>query len=97
MIKLDMYDIIKMPLLTEKSNSLESLGKYVFIVRSDSNKVQIKKAVEQIFSVEVKSVNIINMQGKAKVFKGKKGKRASFKKAVVTTKDMKKIEFSKGV
>ena len=92
-----MYDIIKMPLLTEKSNSLESLGKYVFIVSSDSNKIQIKKAVEHIFNVEVKNVNIINIQGKTKVFKGKKGKRVSFKKAIVTTKDMKKIEFSKGV
>ena len=57
-----MYDIIKMPLLTEKSNSLESLGKYVFIVSSDSNKIQIKKAIEHIFNVEVKNVNIINIQ-----------------------------------
>jgi large subunit ribosomal protein L23 len=96
-MKLNLYDIIKKPLLTEKSNSLESLGKYIFIVSPESNKAQIKKAIGQIFKVEVKGVNIINIHGKTKVFKGRKGKRSSFKKAIITTKDMKKIEFSKGV
>jgi len=96
-MKLNVYDIIKKPLLTEKSNSLETLGKYVFIVSPESNKAQIKKAIEQIFKVEVKGVNIINIHAKTKVFKGRKGKRSGFKKAIITTKDMKKIEFSKGV
>lgn len=96
-MKLNLYDVIKKPLLTEKSNSLEALGKYVFIVSPESNKAQIKKAIEQIFNVEVKGVNIINIHGKTKIFKGRKGKRSGFKKAVITTKDMKKIEFSKGV
>ena len=66
-MKLNVYDIIKKPLLTEKSNSLETLGKYVFIVSPESNKAQIKKAIEQIFKVEVKGVNIINIHGKTKV------------------------------
>lgn len=96
-MKLNVYDVIKRPLLTEKSNSLEALGKYVFVVDPDSNKVQIKRAIKQIFNVEVKQVNIINIHGKTKIFKGKKGKRSSFKKAIITTKYMKKIEFSKGV
>ena len=96
-MKLNVYDVIKKPLLTEKSNSFEALGKYVFIVSPESNKTQIKKAIEQIFKVEVKNVNIINIHGKTKVFKGRKGKRSGFKKAIITTKDMKKIEFSKGV
>lgn len=97
MNKVDWYDIVKKPLLTEKSNSFESLGKYVFIVNSKSNKLQVKKAVEEIFNVKVTKVNVINMDGKAKVFKGRKGKRASYKKAIITTKDKKKIEFSKGI
>ena len=96
-MELNVYDIIKKPVLTEKSSSLESLGKYVFIVSPESNKAQIKKAIEQIFKVEVRGVNIINIYGKTKVFKGRKGKRPGFKKAIITTKDMKKIEFSKGV
>ena len=97
MNKVDWYDIIKRPLLTEKSNSFENLGKYVFIVNSKSNKLQVKKAVEQVFNVKVTKVNVINMDGKAKIFKGRKGKRSSYKKAIITTKDKKKIEFAKGI
>jgi len=93
----DMYNIIKRPLLTEKSSKIESLGKYVFIVSKESNKTQIKKAAETIFNVKVKSVNIVNIHPKAKTFKGKKGTRPGFKKAVITTEGMKKIEFSKGI
>ena len=97
MNNIDLYDIIKKPLLTEKSNSIENLGKYVFIVDSQSNKLQIRKAIKKIFNVEVIKVNIINMDGKVKIFKGRKGRRSSYKKAIITTKDKKKIEFSKGV
>lgn len=92
-----MYDVILRPLLTEKGNDLENIGKYLFSVNVNSNKSQIKKAFEKIFDVEVKSVNIINICGKIKIFKGTKGKRPNIKKAIVTTKDMKKIEISKGV
>jgi large subunit ribosomal protein L23 len=92
-----MYDVIKKPVLTEKSNALESLGKYVFVVDKRSNKGQIKKAVQKIFDVTVKSVNIINIPAKLKVFKGKKGRRSACKKAVITTKNMQKIEFSNGI
>lgn len=91
------YDIIKKPLLTEKSNKIEPLGKYIFIVSRDSNKGQIKKATEQIFDVKVKHVNIINTRAKSKIFKGRKGTRPGFKKAIVTIKGAKKIEFSKGI
>jgi large subunit ribosomal protein L23 len=97
MIELRAYDVLRRPVLTEKSNYLGDQGKYVFVVDKDSNKLQIKKAVEKVFDVVVKSVNIINVPGKTKVFKGKKGKRSGYKKAVVTTKDMQKIEFSKGI
>lgn len=89
-------DRIRRPVITEKSNMIEKQGKYCFIISNTSNKIQIKHAVEEIFKVEVKSVNIINTRGKQKTFKGRKGVRTSLKKAIVTTKNMKKIEFLKG-
>ena len=94
---MDIFNIIKKPLLTEKNDKLTALGKYIFIVDPKSNKNHIKKAVEKIFNVNVKYVNISNYYGKVKVFKGKKGRRSSFKKAIVTTDNMKKIEFSRGI
>ncbi len=90
-MKLNIYDVIKKPLITEKSSGFESLGKYAFLVRADSNKVQIKKAVEGIFKVKIKRVNIINVHGKSKIFKNQKGNRPGFKKAIITTQDMKKL------
>ena len=98
MLELKAYDILKNPAQTEKSNNLsEKQGKYVFVVDTASNKAQIKKAVEKIFNVTVKSVNVISVPAKTKYFKGRKGERKGYKKAIVTTKDMQKIEFSKGV
>lgn len=90
-------DRIRRPVITEKSNRIEKQGKYSFIISRTSNKTQIKDAIEEIFKIEVKSVNIMNIYGKQKIFKGRKGVRASLKKAIVTTKNMKKIEFSKGL
>ena len=76
MIESKAYDILRKPAQTEKSNNLsEKQGKYVFIVDTASNKTQIKKAVEKIFNVTVKSVNVISTPAKTKYFKGKKGKR----------------------
>lgn len=98
MLESKAYDILKKPLQTEKSNNLsEKQGKYVFVVDTESNKTQIKKAVEKIFNVVVKSVNVISAPPKIKYFKGRKGKRKAYKKAIVTTKNMQKIEFSKGI
>ena len=98
MLESKAYDILKKPLQTEKSNNLsEKQGKYVFVVDTESNKTQIKKAVEKIFNVVVKSVNVISVPAKIKFFKGRKGKRKAYKKAIVTTKNMQKIEFSKGI
>jgi large subunit ribosomal protein L23 len=98
MKKFALYDIIRKPLLSEKSNLLEKNNKqYAFIVSSDASKNHIKRAVETIFGISVLSVNTLNVQGKKKVFKGRKGQQASYKKAIVTTKDKKKIEFLKGI
>ena len=89
------YDIIKKPVITERSMSGIAENKYVFEVQGDANKVEIKKAIEEIFDVTVIKVNTINVCGKAKRTGAyPMGKTASWKKAVVTlTEDSKEIEF----
>jgi large subunit ribosomal protein L23 len=79
------YDIIIRPLITEKSNiHRELFNKVSFVVRRDANKVQIKKAVENIFKVKVKKVNTVIVRGKMRRYGRYIGKRASYKKAIVT-------------
>ena len=87
------YDIIKKPVITERSMSGIAENKYVFEVQGDANKVEIKKAVEEIFGVKVAKVNTIKLPGKWKRMGVHVGKRSDIKKAVVTlTADSKKIE-----
>lgn len=78
------YQILKSAIQTEKSNKDSVFGKYYFDVDSSCNKKQIKSLISSIFSVKVKEVNIINVASKIKRFKGKKGERNSYKKAIVT-------------
>ena len=91
----NVYDIIRRPVITEQS--MEAVGdkKYVFMVDVESNKTEIKAAVEQIFGVKVAKVNTVRMQGKVKRTGAYPvGKRAEYKKAIVTlTADSKTIEF----
>ena len=91
------YEIIKKPLITEKATTLGEEKKYVFEVSSDSYKLSIKKAVEQIFEVKVKVVNIINTKGKIKKFKGTKGRRSDVKKAIVTLEQDYTIDLAGGI
>jgi len=92
MRKLTEYDYIIRPVITEKSQGFQELGKYVFEVHQNSNKMQIKKAIESLFNVKVSSVNMLKKPSKNKVFKGQKGRRPGFKKAIVSTVDKKRIE-----
>jgi large subunit ribosomal protein L23 len=92
MKKMISFDLIIEPILTEKSQGFQEMGKYVFKVHSSANKKQIKKSIEEIFKVGVSSVNIIQKPSKNKVFKGKKGVRAGFKKAVVSIVGKQRIE-----
>jgi len=88
------YDVIIKPLLTEKSYSDVANKKYAFIVKRDSNKTEIKKAVEDIFNVKVEKVNTLNYDGKFKVQGRAQGYTSKYKKAYVTlSKDSKSIEF----
>ena len=93
------YDIIKRPVITEKSMALTQDRKYTFLVAKDANKIQIGKAVEEIFGVKVAKVNTINMDGKLKrTGRFPAGRRASYKKAIVTlTEDSKSIEIFEGM
>ena len=77
-------NIIKRPILTEKSTNLNQFNQYSFVVNRTSNSIQIKKAIEKIFKVKVIKVNTSIMRGKLKSFKGKMGYKKDYKKAIVT-------------
>ena len=88
------YDIIRKPIITEKSMNATAEKKYTFKVDVNANKVEIKKAIEEIFGVKVEKVNTINVLGKFKRMGVHVGKRADWKKAIVKlTDDSKTIEF----
>ena len=89
------YDIIIRPIITERSMASVADKKYVFEVAPSAGKIEIKKAIEEIFGVKVAKVNTINMYGKEKrMGRYPAGRRPSWKKAMVTlTADSKAIEF----
>ena len=92
------YDIIVKPIITEQSMEETADKKYVFQVAIDANKIEIKKAVEEIFGVKVAKVNTIRMDGKEKRMGVHIGRRANWKKAMVKlTADSKTIEFFEGM
>ena len=92
------YDVIIKPVITEKSMMGVAEKKYVFQVAKDANKLEIKKAVEEIFSVKVDSVNTMNVSGKVKRMGVHVGKTASWKKAVVQlSADSKALEIFEGM
>ncbi len=81
------YQIIKSPLITEKATNLGSFNQYVFWVDKRSNKIEIKKAIEEIYKVKVVKVQTMNVKGKTKRIRwGQEGKTSSWKKAIVTLK-----------
>ena len=93
------YDIIIKPVITEQSMADVADKKYVFQVAINANKTEIKAAVEEVFGVKVEKVNTIRMQGKVKRTGAyPAGKRAAYKKAIVTLKaDSKTIELFEGM
>lgn len=94
----DPHDIIIRPIVTEASMDNMADKKYTFVVDKKSNKTEIKNAVELIFGVKVDSVNTMNMLGKNKRMGVHVGKKADWKKAIVTlTKESKTIEFFEGI
>ena len=97
-MSMNSYDIIRKPVITEKSMAAMAEKKYTFIVHMSANKVQIKKAVEEVFGVKVEKVQTVRTMGKTKRVGVHVGKRADQKKAIVTlAKDSKGIEFFEGM
>ena len=88
------YDVIIKPVVTEASMDMLADKKYTFKVATDANKIEIKKAVEEIFGVKVEKVTTMNFDGKLTRMGRFEGRRAAYKKAVVKlTADSKTIEF----
>lgn len=93
----NLYDVIRNPIITEKTTMLSEYRKYTFKVLQDSNKNLVKKAVELVFGVKVQKVNILNLKGKSKRFKGVIGRRSDTKKAIVTLEKNQSIDLAGGV
>lgn len=91
------YNTILSPHVTEKATMGSEHGQVTFKVALEATKPQIKEAVETLFGVKVKAVNTIVQKGKTKVFKGFRGKRSDFKKAIVTLEQGQVIDTTAGV
>ena len=88
------YDVIKKPLVTEKTATKKDANNVVaFVVNKDANKIEIKQSVEKLFKVEVTAVKTINVAGKVKRVGKNLGKRSNWKKAYVTLKEGSTIDF----
>ena len=88
------YSIIKKPITTEKSTTLQQFNQYSFVVSKDTNSNEIKQAIEKIFKVKVLKINTSILRGKIKTFKGSFGFRKDIKKAIVTLKEGNTIDSS---
>jgi large subunit ribosomal protein L23 len=97
MAKIDAYDIILRPVISEKSTLASEYNQVMFDVRGEASKPQIKQAVEQLFSVKVKAVNTLVRKGKKKVFRGIRGRQNDVKKAIVTLEDGHSIDVTTGL
>lgn len=86
------HRIFKSPHFTEKSAGLNERGVYVFKIKPEANKIEIKKAIVKIYGVKAEKVNIIKVPAKEKFIRGKWGKKPGYKKAVVYLKKGEKIE-----
>tara|TARA_S200000501_G_C20352572_1_gene538277 strand:+ start:66 stop:356 length:291 start_codon:yes stop_codon:yes gene_type:complete len=93
----NIYDIIKLPVVTEKSTKISENNQFVFKVAINASKGQIKNSIEKVFKVKVKAINTIKVKGKKKVFKGTPGKRSDFKKAIITLVKGETLDYSGGV
>ncbi|MFK7866562.1 MAG: 50S ribosomal protein L23 [Alphaproteobacteria bacterium] len=91
------YNIIRSPVVSEKSTLLSQHNQVMFNVAMDSNKIEIKKAVEMLFEVKVDAVNTLVRKGKQRRFRGRKGQLSDCKKAIVTLADGENLDLSSGI
>lgn len=94
---LGVFDVIRAPVITEKSTVASEQNKYTFKVANDSTKQDIKIAVETLYKVKVEKVNTLTVKGKVKRFRGRLGKRSDVKKAIVKLASGQKIDLSSGL
>lgn len=94
MKKEDLYDVLRAPVITEKSSILAQFSKYVFKVNVDVAKSTVKRAIEHIFNVKVLKVNSIKTKGKVKMFRRTKGEQSDYKKMIVTLEKGKTIDLN---
>lgn len=94
---MDLRDVIIRPIVTEKSTGMAEIDKYVFEVAGDVNKVQIQEAVEKIFEVNVKAVNVSRVRGKWRRYGRSRGRRPDWKKAIVTLQRGQTIDIFPGI
>ncbi len=97
MSKFSNYDVIRNPVVTEKSTNLSDHSQVVFDVAIDATKPQIKAAVEALFEVKVKAVNTLVRKGKVKRFRNRLGVRNDVKKAIVTLAEGQTIDIASGI
>ena len=91
------YDIIRSPVVTEKSTLGSEHNQVTFRVAMDATKPEIKSAVETLFKVKVSAVNTLRQEGKVKRFRGIKGRRPNYKKAIVTLAEGENIDVTTGI
>jgi large subunit ribosomal protein L23 len=97
MNKLDNYDVLIAPVVTEKATVASEHNKLVFRVRSEATKPDIKSAVEQLFNVKVKAINTIVRKGKRKQFRGIRALQSDSKRAIVTLEEGYSIDVTTGL
>ncbi len=92
-----LYEVIRAPLVTEKSTMASEHNQVAFKVPLNASKSEIKAAVEELFKVKVKSVNTLRQKGKEKRFRGRLGQRSDIKKAYVTLEEGHSIDVTTGI
>ena len=97
MNKVNLYDKILSPIITEKSTNISELNKITFKVPSKANKKNLKTSIEKIFKVNVTKINIINKKNRIKTTRGKKIKIKGYKKAIITLKKGQNIDLATGI
>jgi large subunit ribosomal protein L23 len=91
------HQILVRPIITEKNSSLNEVGKYCFEVLQTANKIEIKRAVEEVFNVRVSAVNVMKVPGKMRRMGRTSGMTRTWKKAVVTLVPGERIDLFQGV
>ena len=92
-----MYEVIRAPLVTEKSTHQSEHSQISFKVSLDATKPEIKQAVEGLFKVKVKAVNTLRVEGKNKMFRGMRGRRSDWKKAIISLVEGEQIDLTTGL